>query len=223
MPARGGKRPCGRGAGARGQTGAAAAYAASGGNSRRAATRVVLADDHPLFLKAISQVLEDARGFEVVGTATSGLQVGPLVARTEPDLVLLDVHMPGLDGLSCLAVLRERHPDVTVVLFTGTDEPETIERGLAMGAAAYIAKSIDPLDLAAVLRQTLLGTVYYTNPRVSGDAVAQLTRASGRDKLREETGLSPRELDVLEAVSKGSPTGPWGRSSSSPTRRSSST
>ena len=165
--------------------------------------RVVLADDHPIFLKAISQVLEDARGFEVVGTATSGLQVGPLVARTNPHLVLLDVNMPGLDGLSCLAVLRERHPDVTVVLFTGTDDPDTIERGMATGAAAYIAKSIDPLDLAAVLRQTLLGTVYYTNPRVNRDAVAEMTRVSERDKFREETGLSPRELDVLEAVSKG--------------------
>jgi two-component system nitrate/nitrite response regulator NarL len=165
--------------------------------------RVVVVDDHPLFLKAISQHLADARGFEVVGTATSGLQVGPLVARTNPDLVLLDIHMPGLDGLSCLALLRERHPDVTVVMFTGTDIPETIERALAMGAAGYIAKSIDPLDLPAVLRQALLGTVYYTSPRVSSDAVAQMTQTSGRDKLREETGLSPRELDVLEAVSKG--------------------
>jgi DNA-binding NarL/FixJ family response regulator len=65
-------------------------------------TRVVIADDHPLLVKAISQVLEDAKTFEVVGSASSGLQVEPLVSRTRPNLVLLDVQMPGLDGLSCL-------------------------------------------------------------------------------------------------------------------------
>jgi two-component system nitrate/nitrite response regulator NarL len=166
--------------------------------------RVVIADDHPLFVKAIGQVLEDGNnGFEVVGSASSGLQVGPLVARTSPDLVLLDVHMPGLDGLSCLALLRERHPDVTVVVFSGSESQETIERALAMGAAAYIAKSIDPSDLPAVLRQVLGGTVYYTVPRESRQAIAERRRASDNDNLRGQTGLSPREVEVLSAAAKG--------------------
>jgi DNA-binding NarL/FixJ family response regulator len=154
-------------------------------------------------LKAIGQVLEDAKGFEVVGSATSGLQVEPLVARTSPDLVLLDVQMPGLDGLSCLALLRERHPDVTVVVFSGSESAETIERALAMGAAAFIAKSIDPFDMPAVLRQTMGGTVHYTSPRVNREAVAELGRTDDLEYLREQTGLSPRELEVLAAVSKG--------------------
>ena len=154
-------------------------------------------------LKAIGQVLEDAKGFEVVGSATSGLQVEPLVARTSPDLVLLDVQMPGLDGLSCLALLRERHPDVTVVVFSGSDSAETIERALEVGAAAYIAKSIDPLDLPAVLRQAVEGTVFYTTPRVSREAVTDPMRMDDHEQLRERTGLSARELEVLAAVSKG--------------------
>jgi DNA-binding NarL/FixJ family response regulator len=166
-------------------------------------TRVVIADDHPLLVKAISQILEDAKTFEVVGSASSGLQVEPLVARTHPDLVLLDIQMPGLDGLSCLALLRERHPDVTVVVFSGSNCSDTIERALSMGASAYIAKSIDPLDLPAVLRQTLVGTVYYATPGISQTSVAESRRASDDERVREQTGLTARELEVLGSVAKG--------------------
>jgi len=166
-------------------------------------TRVVIADDHPLLVKAISQILEDAKTFEVVGSTSSGLQVEPLVSRTSPDLVLLDVQMPGLDGLSCLALLRERHPDVTVVVFSGSNCSDTIERALTMGASAYIAKSIDPLDLPAVLRQTLVGTVYYATPGISQESVAENRRASDDERVRELTGLTARELEVLGSVAKG--------------------
>jgi DNA-binding NarL/FixJ family response regulator len=169
----------------------------------RSQTRVVIADDHPLLVKAISQIIEDAKTFEVVGSASSGLQVEPLVSRTSPDLVLLDVQMPGLDGLSCLALLRERHPDVTVVVFSGSNCSDTIERALSMGASAYIAKSIDPLDLPAVLRQTLVGTVYYATPGISQESVAENRRASDDERVREQTGLTARELEVLGSVAEG--------------------
>jgi CheY-like chemotaxis protein len=85
-------------------------------------TRVVIADDHPLMLYATIQTFEDASGFDVVGKATTGHQVEPLVSRTRPSVVLLDLQLPGLDGLSCLALLRERHPNVPVVVFSGRDD-----------------------------------------------------------------------------------------------------
>jgi two-component system, NarL family, nitrate/nitrite response regulator NarL len=150
----------------------------------------------------VGQILAEG-GFDVVGNATSGLQVAPLVARSNPDLVLLDVAMPGLDGLSCLSLLRERHPQVSVVLLTGSQDADTIERALALGASAYVAKSIDPLDLPAVLRQALEGNVYYTTPRVRRDAVVRLTLERDQEQVRRETGLSPRELEILASVSKG--------------------
>lgn len=165
--------------------------------------RVVIADDHPLVVEAIGQVFKDEGEFEVIGTAASGAQVAPLVARTNPDLVLLDLQMPVLDGLSCLALLREKHPHVKVVVFSGSEHREQIELALSTGAAAYIAKSINPLDIPAMLRQALAGNVYYSTPRVDATTVTQLRQKGERQQAREETGLTTRELEILTAVSQG--------------------
>jgi DNA-binding NarL/FixJ family response regulator len=166
-------------------------------------TRVVIVEDHPLMLSATREMLEQADGFTVVGTATSGLEVEPLVARTRPDLVLLDLQIPGLHGLSCLALLRERHHKATVVVFSGVHDQEPIEKALLGGAAAFVSKSITPADLPAVLRQALNGTVHFAAPRVSRAAVAQATRQSAIAQVRSETGLTARELEILQAVARG--------------------
>ena len=102
--------------------------------------RVVIVEDHPLMQSALEATLERAEGFTVAGTATSGLQAEPLVSRTKPDLVLLDLQLPGLDGLSCLALLRERHPETTVVVLSGVEDDEIVERALSGGAAAVVKK-----------------------------------------------------------------------------------
>ena len=125
----------------------------------RLVTRVVIVEDHPLMLSALRATLEQADGFAVVGTANSGLQVEPLVSRTRPDLVLLDLQLPGLDGLSCLALLRERHPQATVVVLSGLDDDETVEKVLLGGATAYINKSITQTDRPALLLQARVAEV----------------------------------------------------------------
>jgi DNA-binding NarL/FixJ family response regulator len=166
-------------------------------------TRIVIVEDHPLMLTAIRETLEQADGFSVAGTATSGLQVEPLVARTRPDLVLLDLQLPGLDGLSCLALLRERHPQATVVIFSGVDDQEAIDKALLGGAAAFVSKSIIPADLPAVLRQALNGNVHFAAPQVSRVAAARATREGRHAEVRRETGLTGRELEILEGVARG--------------------
>jgi DNA-binding NarL/FixJ family response regulator len=169
--------------------------------------RVAIIEDHPLMQSALEATLERADGFTVVGTATSGLQAEPLVSRTLPDLVLLDLHLPELDGLSCLALLRERHPEATVVVLSGIEDDEMIERALAGGAAALVRKSIAPADLPVLLRQVLLGSVHFATPRIARAVVTQATHQSQLDEARAEargeTGLSARELEVLEAVARG--------------------
>ena len=86
-------------------------------------TRVILADDHPLFLSALELSLE-AAGVEVVGTSGTGDEVLSLVEKWQPDAVLLDLAMPGMDGLTCVTRLAEKHPDVRVVVVSATDDPE---------------------------------------------------------------------------------------------------
>ena len=171
--------------------------------------RVVIVEDHPLMQSALEATLKGADGFTVVGTATSGLQAEPLVSRTQPDLVLLDLMLPGLDGLSCLALLRERHPETTVVVLSGTEDEEIVERALSGGAAAVVRKSISPADLPVLLRQVLQGSVRFATPRIARAVVTKATRESRLDVVRAEacgeTGLTARELEVLEMVARGLP------------------
>ena len=171
--------------------------------------RVVIVEDHPLMQSALEATLKGADGFTVVGTATSGLQAEPLVSRTQPDLVLLDLMLPGLDGLSCLALLRERHPETTVVVLSGTEDEEIVERALSGGAAAVVRKSISPADLPVLLRQVLQGSVKFATPRIARAVVTKATRQSRLDVVRAEacgeTGLTARELEVLEMVARGLP------------------
>lgn len=156
---------------------------------------------------ALEANLERADGFTVVGTVTSGHQAEPLVSRTLPDLVLLDLNLPGLDGLSCLALLRERYPAVTVVVLSGSEDDEMVERALSGGAAAFVRKTIAPADLPILLRQVLLGNVQFATPRIARAVVTKDTRQSqldgARAAARGETGLTARELEVLERVARG--------------------
>jgi two-component system, NarL family, response regulator DegU len=155
--------------------------------------KVLIADDHRLILDATRCVLEDAEDIEIVGETTMGSQVLPLVARTNPDIVLLDIRMPEMDGLTCLDRIRRAHPDVTVVIMSGNDDPETISSALARGAKSFIAKMIDPRDLASALRLANEGTVWHG---VAGEDVR-------RDGEARKAGLTPSEQRVLEALARG--------------------
>jgi two-component system, NarL family, response regulator LiaR len=140
-------------------------------------------------------VLEDVQDIEIVAETHSGAHVARLVAETQPDMVLMDVRMPGLDGLAALDILRRHHPEVKVVLLSAYAEPEKIQEGLERGAAAYIVKSVNPVDLPSALRQAFEGTVY----SAVGNGAASATSQSPPDG----SYLTERELTILRAVAQG--------------------
>ena len=157
------------------------------------ALRVLIADDHRLMVEGTKQALERAGGFEVVGEAVNGVQVLPLVRRLKPDLVLLDLRMPQMDGLTCLAKIRKEFPDVKVAILSVSQDPELIQTALKRGANAYIVKSVDPDDLPAALRQTLDGKVFTT---------VGVTEDPG-ERAARDAGLTERELVIVRAVARG--------------------
>src|ERR1700758_1508985 len=122
--------------------------------------RVLIADDHRLIVEGVKRALEESPDFEVVGECSSGSQVLPMVGRTNPDIVLLDLRMPGADGLSCLSRIRKQYPEVKVVVLSVSTDENVIQTVLKRGASAYIVKSINPIDLPSALRQAAEGTVY---------------------------------------------------------------
>jgi DNA-binding NarL/FixJ family response regulator len=153
--------------------------------------KLVIADDHKLMLLAIRAALADAADIEIIGEAVTGDQVLRLVDRTSPDVVLLDLRMPGIDGLRCLDLLRERHPDVKTIALSGTDDHAVVKACFARGAIAYFQKSVDPVDLAAVVRNAVAGNVFFA----LGNA--------GDTSSEPDWGLTPRETEILRALAEG--------------------
>jgi DNA-binding NarL/FixJ family response regulator len=151
-----------------------------------------VADDHRLMLAAIRRALADASDFEIVSEISVGSQVAPAVNETKPDVVLLDLRMPELDGLSCLKRLRKQDPDLAVVMLSSYCQPEQIDAARAAGALAYVVKTVEPVDLAAVLRTALAGEAFAV---WGADDVEQPDDASAM--------LTEREAAVLEAVAGG--------------------
>ena len=156
-------------------------------------TKVLIADDHPLVRSGVRRALEEEHDIEVVGEATNGAKVLPLIGQTGPDLVVLDISMPQLDGLACLDQIRKRYPDVKVVILSASGDPDRVQAALARGATAYVLKSVDVRDLASALRQAIEGTVF--------QALGVQQDSDG--ELAGSAGLTKRETAILKAVARG--------------------
>jgi len=155
--------------------------------------KVLLADDHKLMLEGIRRALDEVDDIEVVGEANAGTQVLPLINQTSPDLVLLDLRMPGMNGLECLQAIKERYPSVKVIVLSAFEDAEHIQGAFRRGATAYIVKSVNPIDLPSALRQALDSTVY------QGVKVFAGPIESDGDRL----GLTEREISMLKALARG--------------------
>jgi DNA-binding NarL/FixJ family response regulator len=155
--------------------------------------RILIADDHKLIVEGIRKALEPADDIEIVGEASTGSQVLPLVRRTSPDVVLLDMRMPEMDGLVCLDLIKKELPKVKVIVLSVFADPEHIEIAFKHGASGYIVKSINPLDLPSAIRQAVDGTVYHAIGMPDRDEAG-----SGK-----AIGLTDREVEILKAVARG--------------------
>lgn len=155
--------------------------------------KLLLADDHALMIEAVRLALKDEPDFEIVASAESGSQVLPLVERTDVDMVILDLRMPGMDGLTCVKLLRERFPEVRIAILSAVDSDESVQAALDLGASVFVSKNVEPAELVAALR------------RAADDVVSEPV---GRSEQRanpaaENTGLTQRELDVLRSLGEG--------------------
>ena len=160
-----------------------------------ASLKVLIADDHPLLLQAIRRTLEASEGIEVVGEARSGEELLALVDRRKPDLVLLDLRMPGISGLECIAEINRSWPEVKTVAISACEDRASIDAALLAGASAYMVKTVSPMDIATVLRQASAGAVYHT-PSRPPVRVAEQPATSARI-------LTPRETAILHAIAGG--------------------
>jgi DNA-binding NarL/FixJ family response regulator len=152
--------------------------------------KVILAEDHALMRDAVELVFDGIDDVQLVGEVANGHDLLPLMRQVEADFVLLDVQLPGVDGLGCLEALAKHHPRVKVAMLSAIDDPQVIESAFRRGASGYILKTVNPYDLPAAIRQIIEGTVIH--PAQSEAAPRALPG-----------GLSVREVAVLAELCDG--------------------
>ncbi len=171
------------------------ASTADTGGDATARIRVLIADDHPLIVAGVRRTVERFDDIEVVGEAHTGPEVVQLVERRRPDVVLMDLRMPGVVGVELIECIRQRWPEVTVVVLSACDERALIESALRAGASAYVLKSANTIDIAAVVRQASSGAVFH--------APAYAPSSPGTKAQPEQPNLTDREQSILAAVASG--------------------
>jgi DNA-binding NarL/FixJ family response regulator len=167
--------------------------------------RVLLADDEAMVRAGVKAILDTDPGIEVVAEAADGRQAVDLARTHQPDVVLLDIRMPRLDGLAAAAELRQAMPDVAVVMLTTFDEDEYVARALGEGANGFLLKAADPRELLIGVRAAADGAAYLS-PKIAHRVVADLRggRLTRYDDARKRVAtLTAREREVLALVGEG--------------------
>jgi DNA-binding NarL/FixJ family response regulator len=160
--------------------------------------RVVLVDDHAVLRTGLGQLLSGAGDIEVVGTAADGIEAVDVVQAARPDVVLMDLQMPRMDGVSATRLIRERVPDAQVVVLTSYSDSARIVAALDAGAVGYLLKDADPEDVLDGVRAVSRGESPI-HPR----AARQLLTARNGDAPGPAGRLTPREGEVLTLVRQG--------------------
>ena len=162
--------------------------------------RIVVVDDHALFRRGITALLSQEPGFAVVGEASDGFEGIRTVLVQKPDVVLLDLNMPGISGLEALAAILKDVPGTPVVMLTVSEDADDLLTALRNGATGYLLKNIDGDFLVASIRRAALGESV-VSPEMTGKLVRSV-RGSAPGGPRSEA-LSAREREILQHVAKG--------------------
>jgi NarL family two-component system response regulator YdfI len=162
--------------------------------------RILVADDHLIIRQGLRLILETQDGFDMVGEAADGAEAVRLCAELKPDVVLMDLRMPGMDGLTAIEHLRVEQPGIAVVILTTFNEDDLMMRGLRAGAKGYLLKDTDRETLFNTIRAASRGETLL-KPEILARV---LSKAGGTSaSTHGQTDLTGRELEVLQAVAQG--------------------
>ena len=165
--------------------------------------RVLLADDHTLFRKGLRSLLEQFDDLEIVGEAARGDEAVSMAADTVPDVILMDIRMPGISGIEATAEVLKENPHIGIILVSMHDDSESVFSGMRAGACGYVLKEADPKELRRAIEAASRGEVLL-NQAV---AAKLLQRFDARDERQQGEvayeRLTARELEVLRLLTEG--------------------
>lgn len=164
------------------------------------AARVLLADDHRMFRQGLREVIERKTDFEVVGEAGTGREALAMVEALRPDIVLLDIQMPELNGVAVAQELARAHPEIKIIMLTMYREDQQLVDAIQAGARGYLLKDADADELIAVLTRVQRGESAI-DPALMTHMFAAIRRLSAKESELE--ALTERERDILKLVAEG--------------------
>ncbi len=165
-------------------------------------TRLLLVDDHEVVRLGLRTLLEAEEDMEVVAEAGNAEEAMEKVEQYHPDVVIMDVRLPGKSGLETCRLIRQRHPTTQVVILTSYLSEEFVSHALQAGAAGYVLKEVGGSELVHAIRRAREGHVAF-DPHTASQMVARLRRLEAHIEESAFKGLSRREMEVLALVSKG--------------------
>lgn len=166
--------------------------------------KVILVDDHALFREGLAMIISSHPDMEVIGEASDGLEAIVKAVELRPDLILMDIQMPGMGGIEATQKIKQKVPETTIVMLTVRDDEEKLFDALKYGAQGYLLKSMHSSELVSMARRALAGEVAIP-PRLAGqmlDEFRRLSRLLPREHADVEE-LSAREIEVLRLVASG--------------------
>ena len=159
--------------------------------------RVLIVDDHTMVRTGLATFLEVSEGLELVGEASNGIEAIELCEQHQPDVILMDLVMPKMDGVSTTKVIKERWPSIQVIALTSFQEGEMVQEALKAGAISYLLKNVDMVDLVKAVQDAYVG-----QSTIAQEAVQALVHTANQDPIPDYS-LTPREFDVLELLVEG--------------------
>ena len=168
--------------------------------------RIVIADDHKLLREMLCQTLRQEKSIEVVGEAGNGLQTIDVISDLKPDIVLLDIIMPEMDGIKVLPAIKEKSPKTKALMLTASKDEAMILKALKAGAKGYLSKDVGISDLIKAIQAVHQGELWVERKLMArffeGEAIAD---PKGEDRFgKTKEGLTQREQEVLRLLTKGS-------------------
>lgn len=164
--------------------------------------KILIVDDHPLIRRGLGAVIGETDDMAIVGEATDGLQAIRRARDLSPDVVLMDIFMPTMNGVESTAIMVRNHPWIKVVMLTISDKEEDLYSAIKAGASGYLLKNVRPSDLVESIRQVVQGGAIVT-PSLAPRLLDDLLENRGDMNQVQTTVLTQRERDVLELVSAG--------------------
>ena len=167
---------------------------------------VLLAEDHQIVREGFRSLLEHERDIEVIGEAATGRQAVQLTRKLRPSVVVMDLAMPGLNGLEATRQIRKHFPETKILILSAHSDEAYVEQVTELGAAGFLLKRTSAHDLATAIREVQKGNTFF-DPAVSKRAQDRCQKPLGRggDFKRKSNRLSPRELEVLQLIAEGKP------------------